>query len=342
MFYRKELIENKKLSFIGLGCWLFGEQENPQPSKNPGRNYWNGQKRSDSLKIFDFALKSGITHFDTAQSYGLGLSEQFTGHRLRRNRRDVVIATKFIPSSNNSADILKKIKLSLKRLNTSYIDIMYLHWPDRQYEIEFAAEAFEKARKEGLIRYTGICNFSADQMEQYQRGGRIDFCQTGYNLLWRHREKDVVPYCISNDINIISYSFYAQGLLLKDNPAEDKRIISSGRKNLVFLKNDNIEKTLEVVRLLGALSDSTGFTKPQLLAGWALSKPWLSGILTGASSKKQIMETIDAVNAVPGPEIVEKLDDISLIGQKITDTDNIFSHNQASSQGFLENSFQMY
>ncbi len=328
MFYRKELTAGKKLSFIGLGCWRFGEQENSRPSNNPGRNYWNGQKRTDSLKIIDFALNSGITHFDTAQGYGLGLSEQFTGHRLRRHREKVIIATKIIPSSNNSSDILRKIELSLKRLNTSYADILYLHWPDRKYEIEFAAGTLEKARSAGLIRYTGVSNFSVEQMEQFSGAGHIDFCQTGYSLLWTHREKDVVPYCISKKINIIGYSFYSQGLLLKDNITADTGILNSGRKNLVFLKKENIDTTLEVIRQLDAVSESTGFTKPYLLTGWGSSKPWLAGILTGASSKKQLRETAASVNESLSSDIIQKLDNIALIGLNITDTDNIFSHNQ--------------
>ena len=77
---------SKKLSFIGLGCWRFGEPEESTATDNPGKSYWGGQDRKDSLKTIDAALREGISHFDTAQSYGLGRSEQITGQRAQEKQ----------------------------------------------------------------------------------------------------------------------------------------------------------------------------------------------------------------------------------------------------------------
>lgn len=344
----KDKINNKLLSFTALGCWQFGETELvneasniKQPSSNhPGKNYWNGQRRSDSIKTIDAALRGGITYFDTAQSYGLGLSEQITGQRIRKVRDKIILATKIIPGSNSSEAILDKIKLSLRRMNTDYIDILYLHWPHSCYDIRFAVEALEKAKKIGLIKHIGVSNFSVVQMEEAAQGGNIEFCQIGYSFMWRHREKDVIPYCISKEIFVVAYSFYAQGLFFlqelfttedidtkPDIPIKAKRFYSSMRKNLVFFKKENQEITAEIIKQLSALQKVSGYTIPQLLVNWGKSKPFLASILTGASTRKQIEETIEAADTEISQEILAQLEEISLVSRNITDSGNIFAHN---------------
>ena len=320
-------LANKKLSFLGLGCWRFGEEENPGSSANPGKNYWNGQKRTDSLKIIDFAVSNGITHFDTAQAYGLGVSEQTIGQRLKKTRDNVIIATKIIPTSNNFDGIFKKINTSLKRLCTDYIDILYLHWPDKKYDISFAVEALEKARTLGMIKSIGVSNFSVPDTEKALGAGKIDFCQTGYNFLWQHREKDIIPFCISNKIHIIAYSFYAQGIFFKKDIETNNAILNSKRKDLVFLKKENIEIVKKITAGLNDISLSTGYTIPQILINWAKTKSWLTGILVGASEKSQITESIHAMDASVSNDIYHRLEKLSLISCGITDTQNIFAHN---------------
>ena len=330
--YFTDTINDKKLSFLGLGCWRFGEQENPSGAStpyNPGKNYWNGQKRTDSLKIIDFAVSNGITHFDTAQAYGFGISEQTIGQRLKKVRDKVIIATKIIPTSNNNDAILKKINISLKRLCTDYIDILYLHWPDKKYDIRFAVEALEKARNAGIIKNIGISNFSVEESEKALQAGKIDFCQAGYNFLWQHREKDIIPFCISNKIRVIAYSFYAQGILFKKNIETDSSILNSGRKNLVFLKKENIETVKKIIDSLNNISEASGYTILQILINWAKRKSWLSGILVGASTKSQIVESIKAFNISTDilNNIHLSLEELALKVYNIVDTQNIFSHN---------------
>ena len=320
-------LANKKLSFLGLGCWRFGEKENPGHSANPGKNYWNGQKRTDSLKIIDFAVSNGITHFDTAQAYGLGVSEQTIGQRLKKTRDNVIIATKIIPTLNNIDSILKKINLSLKRLCTDYIDILYLHWPDKKYDIKFAVEALEKARNLGMIKSIGISNFSVPETQEALGAGKIDFCQTGYNFLWQHREKDIIPFCISNKISIIAYSFYSQGIFFKKDIETNNGILNSGRKDLVFFKKENIAIVKKIIAGLNDISLLSGYTIPQILISWAKTKSWLTGVLVGASVKSQITESIHAMDVSVSNDIHHHLESLLLAARDITDTQNIFAHN---------------
>ena len=326
MIYSESSIKNKKISFLGLGCWRFGEEENPPASSNPGKNYWNGQKRGESLKILDLALKSGVTHFDTAQAYGSGRSEQITGQRLRKEREKVILATKIIPSSNSTESIIKKIDLILRRIKNEYIDILYLHWPDKRYDIRYAVEALEKARDQNLVRCIGVSNFSVTDMENAVSAGKIDYCQTGYSLVWRHREKDVIPFCVSKGIKVIAYSFFAQGILLKKSIDRGSPIFSSARKNLVFFQKDNAEITAEIVRQLVSLSIENSVPVLNMLFGWAAEKKWLTGIVAGASGKNQFREIIEAADSAPDTKINKKLDNISVLAENINDTGNIFAH----------------
>ena len=130
--------------------------------------------------------------------------------------------------------IEKKIDLSLKRLNTEYIDIMYIHWPSDAETIKKAVNILEKARKSGKIRHTGISNFSVSEMKTALNEGKIDFHQTGYSLLWRESEKEIIPFCRKNNISVIAYSFLAQGLLLTGLLTGRAPELTTGEETLFF------------------------------------------------------------------------------------------------------------
>ncbi len=326
MEFRKYLGE-KGLSFIGLGCWRFGEEENPPETDNPGKSYWGGQKHTDSIRCMDAAVRGGITHFDTAQSYGKGRSEQFTGQKLSRIRDRVIIASKIMAETGDEDYIRKKVDLSLKRLNSEYIDIIYIHWPYDNMTIRKTVKSLEKMRDKGKIRYIGVSNFSLSNMRSAMDEGKIDFHQTGYSFLWRKSEEEIIPFCVKNGISVIAYSFYAQGLLVSENPETIGTGVNDRRRQLVFFRKNNIPVVEKTVSELKKLSHDTGFSVPALLTGWGKSKPWLDSILTGGRNRKQIEETIEGEKMVIGVDITEKLEKMSR--KAVLDTeggDNIFSH----------------
>ena len=321
---RKKAGDNH-LSFIGLGCWRFGEPESSEPVKNPGKSYWGGQLRKNSLKTIDAALRGGISHFDTAQSYGLGRSEQITGQRLRKVRKNCIISTKIMIDKNSSIE--KKIELSLKRLNTDYIDVLYIHWPSDSETIKKAVNEIEKAKLKGKIRYTGISNFSLKQMKTACTEGKIDFHQTGYSLLWRESEKEIIPFCVENNISVIGYSFFAQGLLAAGNSYKIGIEANDRRRELVFFKNGNEEKLNIVLKKLQDISDKTNFSLTELLISWGKSKKWLDSVLIGAKNRKQIEEVIKSETRSVKKEIIDEIDSLTADLKYIkSDYGNIFNH----------------
>ncbi len=226
------------------------------------------------------------------------------------------------------SNIEKKIDLSLKRLNTDYIDILYLHWPSDSETIKKAVDKIEKAKLSGKVRYTGISNFSVQQMETACSEGKIDFHQTGYSLLWRESEKEIIPFCIKNNISVIAYSFFAQGILASgkiDNigiKTNDRR-----RRDLIFFKNSNEEKLKSVLNRLHKISEKTKLSFPELLISWGKSKKWLDSVLIGAKNRKQIEEIIKSEKTAVNKEIINEIDSLTADIKYIrADHGNIFNH----------------
>ena len=142
-------------SELGIGCWAFGDE------------YWTTTDSTvshrETVRVIRAALRAGITHFDTAQGYGNGVSEQVTGQQLRQIRRGVSIASKTYLRPASTVE--KGIEKSLRRLCTDYIDIFYLHWPKPSQDLRPHIEALERARQKGYIRAIGLSNFSAPQIQ---------------------------------------------------------------------------------------------------------------------------------------------------------------------------------
>ena len=322
---------NKKISFIGLGCWRFGEPDSSLKTDNPGKSYWGGQDRKDSLKVIDAAVRGGINHFDTAQSYGLGKSEQITGQRLRKIRENCVIATKIMTDRFSCGNIEKKIDLSLKRLNTDYIDILYLHWPSDSETVKKSVNLLEELRQTGKIRHIGVSNFKVEDMKTASAEGKIEFHQTGYSLLWRESEKEIIPFCTENNISVIAYSFFAQGLLTAENLMQIGIKENDRRRNLIFFKDGNEKILAKVRQSLNRISSESGYSIPELLTAWGKSKPWLTAVLVGAKNRKQIEQIADSEKTVINKSIIEKIDHISSeIRFSGTENGNIFSHTPKS------------
>ncbi|MCQ2603811.1 MAG: aldo/keto reductase [Spirochaetia bacterium] len=326
MIYSPDLV-GKKNSFIGLGTWRFGEDEDPSDLSDPMRCYWGGQKRSDSIKTLHAALRNGITHFDTAQVYGNGKSEQLVGQELRKIRDQVIIADKFMPYNADYSSVEKKVELSLRRLNTEYIDIMYIHWPVCGVENAVAAESLERLRQSGKIRFIGVSNMDAGQICDAMRGGTVDFCQIGYNILWRRSELDVIPLCRENGIHLVAYGFLGQGLFAGSHGfSDDGNVPGDARKKLVFYGN-NASEYRRLYRQIEILAAENDMSPAVLLLSWGRRKNIFDTILTGASARWQIDENCQSCMSEISDSLFMSLEKISADSMKIyEESGNIFCH----------------
>ena len=211
MEYRKLGNSGLKVSEIGLGCNNFGDKADEKTSIN----------------IINHALEIGINFLDTADMYAQGRSEEIIGKAVKGQRSKIIIATKFGHPITVSSDqlggsrsyIMKAVEANLRRLNTDYIDLYYIHHADSQTPIQETLRALDNLVQTGKVRYIGCSNFAAWQLCEALWTSKLHnlesfiVVQPRYNLLDRRIEQELVPCCKAYGIGIIPWGPLAAGFL---------------------------------------------------------------------------------------------------------------------------------
>lgn len=198
-------------SRIGLGTWAIGGW------------MWGGTDEKQSIDTILAALDKGISLIDTAPIYGQGRSEEIVGKALKEygERDRIVLATKVgldwsgngIKRNSTKERIEKEIEDSLRRLQTDYVDLYQIHWPDEATSFEETAVVMKGLLDSRRIRAIGVSNFSPRQMDVFRDAGPLHSCQPPYNLFEREIEDNVLPYCRENRISTLAYGALCRGLL---------------------------------------------------------------------------------------------------------------------------------
>lgn len=173
---------------------------------------------SNRLNVIQHGIDLGMTFLDTAEIYGGGLSEEIIGRVLKGQRNKVVIASKCYPQNSAQKDIASSLEGSLKRLQTDYIDLYQIHWPNPFISLMDIIETLSNLVDQGKIRYIGLSNYSLSEFIEAQNmlpDKTIVSNQIEYNLLNRTIEDDFLPYSKSNKITLIAYSPLNQGRLFQ-------------------------------------------------------------------------------------------------------------------------------
>jgi aryl-alcohol dehydrogenase-like predicted oxidoreductase len=198
-----------RASRVALGTWAMGGW------------MWGGTDERQSVDTIKAALDQGINLIDTAPAYGFGVSEQIVGKALVGRRASAVIATKVglewrdgkVYRNATRHRIMLEIDDSLRRLQTDYIDIYQVHWPDPLVPIEETAGAMRELYEQGKIRAIGVSNFSVAQLRAFRAVAPVHVLQSPYNLFERGIEEKILPYCVANGIAILGYGALCRGLL---------------------------------------------------------------------------------------------------------------------------------
>lgn len=278
---------------VGLGCNNFG-----------GR-----LDRGAAHAVVHAALDAGITLFDTADIYGQGGgSEILLGEALGARRQDVVLATKFgMPM--DEAETLKgasaryiaaAVEASLKRLNTDWIDLYYLHRPDPATPIEETLRALDRLVAQGKVRFIGCSNMpaaqvaAADRVAQTNHLHRFVTCQDQYNLLSRQIETELIPTMRAHDLTLLPYFPLASGMLTgkyrAGAPIPAGSRMAQQRYADRFLNDEN----LRIVERLRTFAAARGRSLLDLAFGWLLSKPVVGCVIAGASTPDQVRQNVAA------------------------------------------------
>jgi myo-inositol catabolism protein IolS len=266
------------VSVVGLGTWPMGGE------------WWGGTDDAESIRTIHRALDLGVTLFDTAEAYAAGHAEEVLGQALVGRREQAVIADKVAPNHFAPDQIEEAFEASCRRLQTDYIDVYFLHWPNIDLPIGPAMETLERLRAAGRIRLIGVSNFTSDEMRAAGEYGQIDVLQPPYNMFWRFIEGDQLPYCQEQGIGIMAYSGLAQGLLTGNLTPQTTFAEGDKRPTTVLFQPGVYERCLQAVEALRPIAARAGLTVPQLAIAWLLGRPGVSTALVGARTVPEIEE----------------------------------------------------
>jgi aryl-alcohol dehydrogenase-like predicted oxidoreductase len=287
------------VSVVGLGCNNFGRRID----------------RDASHAVVDTAIAAGVTLFDTADSYGTppGTSEQFLGEAVKGRRDDVIVATKFGHDLRgaNGPDwgargsrryVLRAVEASLRRLNTDWIDLYQLHYPDEETPVE------------GKVRYIGCSNVAgwqvADAAWTASSAGLTGFIsvQNEYSLLDRSIEAEVVLACERFGLGVLPYFPLAQGLLTgkfrRGEPAAPGTRLANRPEVL-----DRAD--WDVVEALAAFAEERDMGLLDVAVGWLAAQPAVASVIAGATRPEQVRANVAAAEWIPSVEDLAALDAIT-------------------------------
>ena len=309
MEYRKLGNTDLELSAITYGAFAIGG------------NMWGGNEQKDSIASVQASIENGVTTLYTAPFYGFGLSEKMIGEAIKGyDRTKIQLLTKFglvwdgsnkgkgefffdaeengkaIPVYKYSSkeSVIKEVEDSLRRLQTDYIDLLQIHWPDTTTPISETMEALEILIQQGKIRAAGVSNYSVDQVEEARKTLNIASNQVGYSMLNRGVEQDLVPYALDNDLGIIVYSPMERGLLT-GKYFKDGKLKDNDHRNGYFQQFD-LDKVKTFLETITPIAAEKGATLSQLVLRWTSLQPAISIVLAGSRNAEQAIANAKAMD----------------------------------------------
>ena len=292
MNYRRLGASGLKVSEICLGAWInFGERIDD----------------AQAFAVLDASVEEGIDFFDTADVYAGGKAEEVMGRWMTgKDRRSLTIATKgrgrMWPGVNGEGLSRKHLfdacHDSLRRLQTDYIDLYQLHWPDPETPLEETLHALDELVKQGKVRYIGCSNFGSELIGEAARIAEAHHLnkfissQPYYNMLGRGIEERDIPRCVKEGVGLIPYSPLAQGLLSEKYLGGSVPAGSRGEGNRHI--EEGLRKHLPTLQALGAFAHARDLTLSQLALAWLLHQPAMASPIIGATKPEQVRENAKA------------------------------------------------
>lgn len=284
---------------------------------------WGSTQVDEAKRLVNLCLDAGLTLFDTANVYSRGMSEEILGKALTGLRDKALISTKATfkmgdgPNDFGSSrfHLVKSCEDSLRRLNTDYIDIYYMHGFDGNTPVEETLSALNDLVQTGKVRYIGCSNFSGwhlmKSLSVSERYGWAKYVthQAYYSLLSREFEWELMPLALDQNIGTVVWSPLSAGRLggkyRRNNPAPaDSRIAQGGGEGPVLSE----EYWFGIMDTLDELATETGKSVAQVALNWLLQRPTVSSIVIGARNEEQLTQNLGAIGWNLSKDQVARLD----------------------------------
>ncbi len=301
MHYNRSGNTGLKLPAITLGLW---------------HNFGNDRPLDTQRAILRAAFDRGVTHFDLANNYGppIGAAEENFGRIMEKDfapyRDELIISSKAgwymqegpYGFGGSRKYLVASCDASLKRMGLDYVDIFYHHRPDPETPIEETVAALDHLVRSGRALYVGVSSYSPDLTRRAQKiarelGTPLAIHQPSYSMFNRWIEDELLQTCADEGMGVIAFSALAQGLLtdryLDGIPADSR--LGAHKMSSSFLADD----TLAAIRALNDIALRRGQSLAQMAISWVLRRPEVTSALIGASSVKQLEDSLGALDAAP-------------------------------------------
>jgi len=310
MQYRNLGRSGLKVSEICLGTMTFGHTTDER----------------EAAAIMDAAFDAGVNFFDCSNTYAKGQSEEMLGNLLKDRRHEAVIGTKVFnptgPAPNDSGlsrlNILRAVEDSLRRLQTDYLDVYYLHHTDDQTPLDETLRALDDLVRDGKVRYIACSNYEAWRLLESiwisdTKGlERFIAYQPQYNLVVRDIEPEILPVCRLKGVGVVPWGPLAGGFLTgKYKPGERTAPGTRSEENWVFMDRMFAPNADDTLKTLLRLSKEVGCTPATLALRWVLEQNGVSSAIVGARTADQFRKSLEAVDFAPPADTLRRLTQIS-------------------------------
>ncbi|WP_062514427.1 aldo/keto reductase [Halobacillus sp. KGW1] len=291
---------------IGLGTNAVG-----------GHNLYPNLDEEQGKDVVRTAINQGMNFLDTAFIYGPERSEELVGQVMKEYKREeIILATKGAHEFkgddvviNNRPEFLKQaVEGSLKRLDTDYIDLFYIHFPDEDTPKDEAVGMLKDLKDQGKIRSIGVSNFSVEQLKEANKDGYVDVIQGEYNLFKREAEKDMLPYTADNQISFVPYFPFASGLLA--GKYDENTTFNDLRAKDPLFQGEAFKQNLAKVEQLRPIAEQKGVEIPHIVLAWYLNQPSIDAVIPGAKRASQVIDNLKTLEVSLTDDDISKIDHI--------------------------------
>ncbi len=309
------------VSELCLGTMTFG-----------GKGYWEaiGKLPLDEVKLLvKTSLSRGINFIDTANAYSEGLSEILLGKALKSlgiPRQEVVIATKVRlrmgPGANqvglSRLHISDSVDDSLQRLETSHIDLLYIHGVDPLTPLEETMRGLEDVVRSGKVRYIGVSNhpawmvMKANGIAEMMGWSKFVASQNFYSIATRDVEREIVPMALSEGIGIMPWSPLAGGFL-SGKYTRNNQIAGESRRDTFDFPPLDKSRAYDIIELMSVIGDRHSASVARVALSWLLTRPGVTSVILGAKNKEQLLDNLDSTELNLSNEEMGELESASAL-----------------------------
>ncbi len=278
---------------LALGCWPLAGMTRA------------GVTRKAAVETVAAAIDHGITHLDTAYCYGEnGESERAIAQAIKGRQNEVTIASKcgihWQADKKQTVDghpdkIIQEVQESLDRLQLDRLDLLYLHTPDPNIPIQESAGALRRLLDEGTVRAVGLSNGNVEECRLFAETCPLSACQRHFNMLQQEIGPELLPYCQSKKMAMVTYWPLMKGLLTGKMERDHVFSQTDSRHKYPMFRGEEFQKNLDFVETIQSLATQQNMSLVSLVLAWTMAQKGITTVLFGATSAKQVAANAQAL-----------------------------------------------